>query len=287
MYQISGMTAAVPFYESYVELEPDDLAQREYLIRMLMAQGDHQKATDHAMTYLEKNPQNDGVVDNLLNLRSRLQPRWLEITTALVEKRPDTPKYLLDMAQYHYDRVENPQTLEFARRYTQAQPEDLTGWMLLGDANKRMGQHQQAQQAFDRILRIEPNNVRAHTDKAATYMEQGQLERAWRSAGTALRLDPENAYANAVMGDAAYRHLMQKLNTEKPGTDLDKMPFNYREYIKDIVVERYYNKARNDPQWRDYANNQINYLSQFFPQPQDRFMAPPEDRVKIEFPPPA
>jgi tetratricopeptide (TPR) repeat protein len=285
-WQVHGLTPAIPYYEEYVELKPDDLPQREFLIRTFMSTGDLVKATDHALVYLEKNPASADIAGFLVQLRSRLPLRWMEITTRLVELQPDSPLFLLDLARHHYDQVEYADTIAFARRYLEKRANDIEGWKLLGDANKQLGQHRDALAAFDQILKLEPRDVRAHSDKATVYLDMGNISSAWRSAQTALRYDADYGQANAIMGDAAYRWLMGKLEQEYPGRELDKLPWNYKYFIEKKICGEYYEAARKDPQWREYAVGQINYLMQFFPQPQDNFMSPPEEKVPITFPPP-
>jgi tetratricopeptide (TPR) repeat protein len=285
-WQVNGLTPAIPYYEKYVELEPDDLPQREFLIRTFMSTGDLAKATDHALVYMEKNPANADIVGFLVQLRSRLSMRWLEITNRLVELQPDTPIFLLDMARHYYEQVDYATTIDYAQRYLAMRADDIGGWKLLGDANKQLGHHRAALAAFDEILKLDPRDVRAHADKATVYLNMGNIDSSWRSARTALRYDGDFGQANAIMGDAAYRWLMQKLEQEHPGRELDKLPWNYKYFIEKTICGEFYEAARKDPLWREYAVGQINYLMQYFPQPQDNFMSPPEEKVPIVFPPP-
>ena len=61
--------------------------------------------------------------------------------------------------------------------------------------------------------------------------------------------------------------------------------YDYKTLMKKIADD-YYEKAKNGPQFRTHAQNQINYLSQFFPQNQDMFMWDKEKDHIIPFPPP-
>jgi hypothetical protein len=64
------------------------------------------------------------------------------------------------------------------------------------------------------------------------------------------------------------------------------MPLNFRRFFQDVVAEGYFKKAMEYPQWRRYASEQINYLSQFFPSQADIFMADEEEKIPLVFPPP-
>jgi tetratricopeptide (TPR) repeat protein len=286
VWQMNGPENALPYYARYIELEPTDLPQRLVLAGMYLGVSDWEKATDQYLLALEADPANQDVVNALNNLRLRLRPRYEQITLALVRFQPDNPKYLLDLGQYYYESGNLAKTIEFNQRYLQAKSDDITGWELIGDAYKRTGDIPQAMNAYRQILRLDSGNVRAHCELAAIYVDQGNIDQAIAEAKQALALDPESAQANYVMGEAGRDWGMNRLRTTHPGIDLTKMPYNYKELFKNIS-DNYFQKARRDAKWRNAAAEQINYLTQFFPNPEDRFMAKPEDRVPIVFPPPA
>jgi tetratricopeptide (TPR) repeat protein len=286
VWQTKGPESALPYYARYVELEPTDLPQRLALAGMYLNASDWEKAADHYLVALEADPANQDVVNTLNNLRLRLRHRYEPITLALVEFQPANPKYLLDLGQFHYEAGNLAKTIEFDRRYLQAKPDDIAAWELIGDAYKRTGDIAQAMNAYRQILRLDAGNIRAYCELTAIYVDQGNIDQAITEAKRALAIDPENAQANYVMGEAGVKWGMRKLEADHPGRELTKMPFNFKELFKSIATN-YFEKARKDPRWRNFAIEQINYLTQFYPNPEDRFMAPPAERVPIVFPPPA
>jgi tetratricopeptide (TPR) repeat protein len=190
------------------------------------------------------------------------------------------------MGQYHYEGGNLPKAIEYFQRYLQARHDDIAAWELIGDAYKRTSDIPKAMEAFRQIQRLDANNVRAYCEVAAIFVDQNNIDQALAEAKRALAIDPESAQANYVMGETAVKWGMRKLEADHPGRDLTKMPFNFKELFKSIGTG-YFEKARKDPRWRNFAIEQINYLSQFYPESSDRFMAPPAERVTIVFPPPA
>ncbi len=286
VWQMKGPEAALPYYARYVDLEPTDLPQRLFLASMYLSTNNWEKAADHYLIALEANPDNQEVVNYLNNLRLRLRPRYEPITLALVEFQPANPKYLLDLGQFFYDAGNLPKAVEYLQRYLRARPDDIAVWELIGDAYKRTSDIPKAMDAFRQILRLDAGNVRAYCELAAIHVDQGEIDQAITEAKRALAIDAENAQANYVMGEAARDWGMRKLRTDRPDVELTKMPYNFKELFKNIS-DRYFEKARKDPRWRNFAAEQISYLTQFFPESSDRFMAKQEDRVPIVFPPPA
>jgi len=286
-WQLQGLEAALPYYARYIELEPSDTPQQLALAGMYLSTSQFDKAADHYLVLLAADPTNQDVVNALNNLRIRLTPRFEAITLALVEHEPGTPKYLLDLGQHYYGRGDLQRSIEYGQRYLAMEPDDITGWELVGDAHKRTGNQAEALNAYRQILRLDARNLRALTEMTGIYVDQGNINQAITQAKRALAVDPDDAGANAVMGDAAQQWGMRRLQAEHPERELTKMPFNYKEFFQKVVCERYYAKARRDSHWRNHAIEQINYLMQFFPEASDRFMAPPAERVTIEFPPPA
>ncbi|MCK4772088.1 MAG: tetratricopeptide repeat protein, partial [Candidatus Latescibacteria bacterium] len=170
-------------------------------------------------------------------------------------------------------------------QYLEKQPDDIAAWKLLGDEYKRLGRWDNALEAYRKILAIDSRDIQARCDMASVYLEQRKIDEAIREAGRALAIDSENAYANAMMGDAGQQWAMREYERRYPGREVEKMMFDFKTLMKKLADD-YYEKAKRDPQWRTHAQNHINYLAQFFPQAQDRFMWPREKDHIIPFPPP-
>ncbi len=286
VWQTTGLDHAVPYYRDYIELQPDDLPQRKVLAQALMSQGKMAEALDHYLVYFELSPNEQDVVNQLLTLRQRLPQQYERITLSLAAQRPDTPKYLLDLGQYYMGQLDRQKGIDHIRQYLEQQPEDLQGWAILADAYNTMGEYDQALEALRQVLRVDPRNVNAQAQVAKIYLDRGDIDRAITEAQRALNIDRQDPGANAIMGDAAWEWLQRKFHRERPGKELTDMPYNFKMFIKEQLVELYYTRAKESNEWRSHANNQIQYLTQLFPTNSDRFMAPEPDKVPIVFPPP-
>ena len=285
LWQLKGEEDALPWYQEYVELVPNDLATRKLVAQTLWSQGQLAESLPHWMIILEETPEDADAVTALLNLRTRLPAEYERVTRHLAEMLPETAQYLLALGQHFMIRGDTSQGVAFIRQYVEKQPDSVRGWTQLAEAYRKAGQNDQALEALRRIKTLEPRDIKARSVIAEILLDQGRLDQAIDELKGALAIDANDPHANAIMGDAAREWGIRWLQRNHPGSELEKMPYNLKVFFKDVVVERYYNKARNDPVWRNHATTYINYLSQFYPQSQDVFMATDEEKVPIPFPP--
>ena len=287
VWQIRGLDDAVPYYARYVELMPDDYPQRRVLAGMYRGQKSWDEAADHYLILLAVYPDDDDIIGALLNIRLKLPARFEEISLQLVEYRSDTPLYLLELGRYYTDRMRFEEAVEYLHHYLEARPGDIDGWEALAAVYRRTGEIEEAIDALRRIVDIEPESVSPRATMGEILIEQGRLAEAIDETGRALALETEDPFANKVMGDIAREWILNRHRAEHPGEAIENMRYNLKRFVQEIVVERYFEKARRDPRWRSYCENQIAWLSAFFPGPADRHMARPEDRELIVFPPPS
>ncbi len=283
--RLNGWDAGTPHLEKYLELRPEDLERRIWVARIYLSLMDNNRALDHFLIYLAANPADQAIVTEILNLRIRLTMRYEEITLKLIEYLPDTPRYLLDISQYYFSRAREDEGLDYLLQYLEKEPENMVALKMLGDEYKRRGEWDQALAAYRRILSVDSRDINARCDMAEVYLQQQNIDAAIREAKRALAIDPNSPYANKMMGDAGRQWAFRQYAIDYPGREVEKMMYDYKTLMKKIADD-YYDKAKNDPQFRTYAQNQINYLSQFFPQNQDRFMWPQNKDYIIPFPPP-
>jgi|GEM_PF-1482778 len=283
--RLEGWGAGTPHLEKYLELRPEDLERRIWVARIYLSLMDNNRALDHFLIYLAANPTDDAIVTEILNLRIRLTLRYEEITLKLIEHRSDTPKYLHDIADFYLDNARFDEGRDYLLRYLEKEPEDVTALKRLGDEYKRLGQWDNALNAYRQILSVEPHDIQAICDMGEVYLETDRIDNAIAQANRALRIDPDSPYANKVMGDTGQRWAMREYQKVYPGRPVEEMKYDFKTLMKKIADD-YYEKAKVDPQFRTHAQNQINYLTQFFPQPQDRFMWPQDKDHIIPFPPP-
>ncbi len=287
--KLEGYPSAMPYFEKYLELRPEDLNNFMWIGRIYLSLSNNNRACDLFLHVMESDPEfADGVGPartEILNLRSRLTLRYEEITLKLIEFFPDTPQYLMDMSRFKFDQARFDEGLDYLNQYLSVRTDDLFALSMLGSEHLRRGNWDEAVSAYRRILEIEPRRIDTICDIADVYYQQQRIDDAIREAKRALAIDADHPYANRVMGDAAVPWALNKFAEMYPDRELEKMLYDFRMLMKRIADE-YYEKAKADPQHRSRANSQISYLSQFFPQANDRFMWDPDKDYIIPFPPP-
>ena len=287
--KLEGYPNAMHYFETYLELRPEDLDNFMWIGRIYLSLLNNNRACDLFMHVMESDPAfADGVGPartEILNLRSRLPLRYEEITLKLIELIPDTPQYLLDMSRFKMDQARFDEHLDYLNRYLAVRSDDLNALSALGSEHRRRGNWDEAVNAYRRILQIEPQRIETICDIGDVYFQQNRIDEAIQEAKRALAINVDHPYANRVMGDAAVPWALREFAKAYPDKEIEKMMYDYRTLMKRIADE-YYEKAKADPQYRSRANSQISYLSQFFPQPEDRFMWPSGQDYIIPFPPP-
>ncbi len=88
----------------------------------------------------------------------------------------------------------------------QEQPNDVTGWTMLGKANMALEKYPEAAQAYAKLIQLTPQDAQAYADYAdALAMAKGQTLVGQPTAliAQALKLDPSNGKALYLAGFAA------------------------------------------------------------------------------------
>jgi tetratricopeptide (TPR) repeat protein len=114
-----------------------------------------------------------------------------------------------------------PGMLRLARTLVQREPGRANWWFLQGYALARQGQHAEAIQSFEKVVRITPEDERTWLSMGKSQSELGQSERAIQTYKQALRYRPESAEAYLALADV-YRK-QGKLDLAIP---------NYRECVR-------------------------------------------------------
>jgi len=283
--QLEGYAPAMEYFETYLELRPDDLGNQIWVAQLYLSISNPSAALDHYLYVFERDPDYPEVEQQVLNLRLRLELRYEEITRALVEKRPETPQYEFDLARFYLRQARFEEGVEYLQSYLAKRPDDLEALQAMADEYIRRGNWVEAHAVFDHMLEVEPRNINTLCSKAYTYLQQNNIMATIRWAQRALNIDSEHPYANRLMGDAGQQWALNQFAEQHPDRDLSLMTYDFKLLMKRFADE-YYEKAKNDPSQRSHANQMIQYLSQFFPQPQDQFMWDRNQDPNIQFPPP-
>jgi len=99
------------------------------------------------------------------------------------------------------------QVVEQLAQRLKDQPDNAEGWAMLARSYARLDSHAQALPAYEQAIRLNPKDASLHADMADTVAVQnnGDLEgRPLQLLEQALKLDPDNAKALALIGTAAF-----------------------------------------------------------------------------------
>lgn len=139
------------------------------------------------------------------------------IAVLALELDQDSGRELIELEK----KKDWPGMLKLARTLVQREPGRANWWFLQGYALARQGQHAEAIQSFEKVVRITPEDERTWLSMGKSQSELGQSERAIQTYKQALRYRPESAEAYLALADV-YRK-QAKLDLAIP---------NYRECVR-------------------------------------------------------
>ncbi len=140
----------------------------------------------------------------------------------------------LVMARPHAEWLEQAQSLErqrnwnglleLGRQWTQAESRKALAWFVLGRAASELGQHDEAIAAYERALRIEPDDIYSINNLGNAYRDSGRPRQAMQLWRQAVRINPGylQAWNNlgttfyALKGQAGVVQALQKLQATDP-----------------------------------------------------------------------
>lgn len=93
-------------------------------------------------------------------------PASVSVATPVAPATPADPNQALlekwrYFGGYHLNRAEYAKAEEYLRKYVELAPDDVTGWLRLGEVCARQGRRDAAREAWERVLKIEPGNAEA------------------------------------------------------------------------------------------------------------------------------
>lgn len=114
--------------------------------------------------------------------------------------------------------------LELGRQWTQAESRKALAWFVLGRAASELGQHAEAIAAYERALRIEPDDVYSINNLGNAYRDSGHPRQAMHLWRQAVRINPGylQAWNNlgttfyALKGQAGVVQALQRLQATDP-----------------------------------------------------------------------
>ncbi len=123
-----------------------------------------------------------------------------------VEKNPKAVSAQLELAQLHMAEQKYNDALIDAQHALQANSEYLPAYMIVGEAEDRLGDYRKAQQAYEDLLKKAPNTPAALNNLAWLYSEHdGNLDMALDMAQRAKQGMPDNPSVTDTLAWIQYR----------------------------------------------------------------------------------
>ena len=94
--------------------------------------------------------------------------------------------------------------MTYARRVTQAAPNNPSHWFLLGYASRLAGAYSASLDAFDRGLAVAPNSVEGLSGKAQTYIRMGKTDEAKKLLLQVIAANPRRGNDLAMAGELVH-----------------------------------------------------------------------------------
>jgi tetratricopeptide (TPR) repeat protein len=90
----------------------------------------------------------------------------------------NNPKLLLTKGQEHLNVDEFDQAFKFCDRVTLKKSEEIEGWLCKAESALFLGKTEEAKNAYDQILELDPENINAILGIGDTLIQSGQLQQA-------------------------------------------------------------------------------------------------------------
>ncbi len=229
-------------FEKVTELDPTDQDAQKVLSRLYKSTGDAEAAIKRMEEVKRLDPNN---AENLFNLG----------------------REYFNLEDYN-NAVLNLELM------LKLKPNDPTAMEFLGNALQNRGDFRRAINVYNEILKLKPDHIKVMCDMATSYRELGQFSTARNYARQALGVDPKFGLARIVIGEI-YESAAEKCYTARG----KKMPEFDDKLIYDLAYQEY-QKATQDPQFRELAERKMNYVNQSRPTKEDLFFHKGQTRPK-------
>ncbi len=170
---------AVEQYRQILRLDPADTDAALWLARLYRLQNEHEKAREVLRGILQREPENEGAIEQLtqLLLDSGKASEAIGLLER-IEKRSPTPG-LLDMLGDAYTQTHQPVKAEQAyRKAVELDPSEASHRRGLAQALLTQEKYQAALEQYKKLSEIEPDDPDNYLRMAQIYRQLHQLERA-------------------------------------------------------------------------------------------------------------
>lgn len=182
--RFDGADAVPPYFRSH-PMSKERMSAIERILKTM--QWNQTEPSDTFMLNRVK-----AILHSMQGSRSRVLPEYEK----LVAEHPDDPKAqaLLGTVLLHFNEWERARQL-----FEQAATKGVRLDRELGITHLRLGQRDQARQAFLRQSEIDPEDADAHHQLCTLFFQEGDAARAEQECRTALKLDPQHDEAHLAL----------------------------------------------------------------------------------------
>lgn len=197
-------TEAASFFVRYLRLTPSDGVAFFYLAQAYRLSGQDDLALKASRRSAELLPGKAEILQEYGEMLCATRDRQTGLKQLLKAQQlnPALRKIDFDIALAHFDEMDYSNTVHYASKAVQADPEDLDALRLLSDAHVELSQWQDAQGVFERILALKKDDPSALLGTAHCMLELKQFEKAIATLHRVLKLDSSLTIAHFYMSRA-------------------------------------------------------------------------------------
>ncbi len=203
--------AAIPHFEKAIRQEPALPMPYKKLGQALIAVGRGNEADDYFKMFLDRDPGKKGVADAIMQVQEGRTEEAIRMLRGALKSNPDNVdamRYLA--AAYLKDKTHLGDAEALLRRARQLAPGYAEVLMLLGSVLMERNKFSDAAEAFDQLVRLQPNNDAAWAGLGQAYARDDRTEDAERALGRAVEL---NATVPLVLMSQA--HILKTLGKQE------------------------------------------------------------------------
>jgi tetratricopeptide (TPR) repeat protein len=159
---------------------------------------------ERALTLKTTNNATRRQAENLLGVIYAQLGRHDEAVAAILrvlDERPNDFEALKNLALIYRDTDQVAQAILFARQAAQARPDYAPIYQLLGELYRAAGDPSSAQQAYQKAVELDPEDVNSLWGLAMSHWDQGQHQEAIVQLEAALQVVPDNLQVRQALGD--------------------------------------------------------------------------------------
>jgi tetratricopeptide (TPR) repeat protein len=182
---------AIPHFERAIRQEPALPMPYKKLGQALIAVGRGNEADDYFRMFLDRDPGKKAVAEAIMQVQEGRTEEAIRMLRGALKANPDNVdamRYLA--AAYLKDKTHLGDAEALLRRASQLTPGYAEVLMLLGSVLMERNKFTDAAEAFDQLVRLQPNNDAAWAGLGQAYARDDRIEDAERALGRAVELNP-------------------------------------------------------------------------------------------------